>query len=135
LENVMGNAAVGVHFAALGALWQAAVVGFGGVRAGVRPSGDDTVADPDHDAVAGAVLCLDPRLAPTWDRLAFPLRWRGARVAVDIAPDSVTLSLNRPTTVALGGLRPVPLAAGRYGARREGDGWGALEEARPGGAG
>jgi kojibiose phosphorylase len=113
LENVMGNAAEGVHFAALGALWQAAVVGFGGVRAD------------------GDTLRLDPRLAPSWDRLSFPLRWRGGRVSVDIAPGAVTVSLDRPATVAVGGGPPTPLAAGRYVARREGDGWGPLDEARP----
>lgn len=59
LADNMGNAAGGVHAAALGGLWQAAVFGFGGVRLG-----------------DGGPLC-EPNLPTKWRGLSFRLRWRG----------------------------------------------------------
>ena len=54
----MGNAAGGVHAAALGGLWQAMVFGF----AGLQMSSDG--------------LTFSPMLLPHWRRLAFPFEWR-----------------------------------------------------------
>ena len=105
LDNRMGNAADGVHIATMGGLWQAAVFGFGGVRA-------------DGDAVR-----IDPRLPAAWDRLAFPIRWRGARIAVDVSARVLELDLQAPAVVAVGQGAPVPLDAGRFRARKECDGW------------
>ncbi|MDQ4090731.1 MAG: glycoside hydrolase family 65, partial [Actinomycetota bacterium] len=105
LDNRMGNAADGVHIATMGGLWQAAVFGFGGVRA-------------DGDAVR-----IDPRLPASWDRLAFPIRWRGARIAVDVTSTVLELDLQAPAVVAVGQGAPVPLGAGRFVARKECDGW------------
>ncbi|MBI5546806.1 MAG: hypothetical protein HY901_23230, partial [Deltaproteobacteria bacterium] len=62
LANNMGNAAGGVHAAAMGGVWQAAIFGFGGV------------------AVRDDVLRVDPRLPETWRSLRFFLRYRGARL-------------------------------------------------------
>ncbi len=62
LANNMGNAAGGVHVAALGGLWQAAVFGFAGL---------DLAADPP---------VLRPRLPPGWCHVAFAARWRGQRL-------------------------------------------------------
>lgn len=61
LANNMGNAAGGVHGAALGGLWQAAVFGFAGLRFGER--------GPE----------LDPQLPAGWRALRFPVCWRGRR--------------------------------------------------------
>lgn len=61
LSNNMGNAAGGVHAAALGGLWQAAVLGFGGLRL----------------TEAGAVL--EPHLPSSWRRLEIDLVVRGRR--------------------------------------------------------
>jgi trehalose/maltose hydrolase-like predicted phosphorylase len=105
LDNRMGNAADGVHIATMGGLWQAAVFGFGGVRA-------------DGDAVR-----IDPRVPPTWDRLSFAVRWRGTRIAVDVRGDTLELDLDGPALVGVGTGAPVTLAAGRFVARREGDAW------------
>jgi kojibiose phosphorylase len=66
LANTMGNAAGGVHLAALGGLWQAVVFGF----AGVRLSGDEPQ--------------VEPRLPDRWQRLRFGLRWRGSHIAIDL---------------------------------------------------
>ena len=66
LDNNMGNAAGGVHAGALGALWQAAVLGF----AGFHPRGDR--------------LEFDPRLPPYWKSLRCRLQWRGRSVLVSL---------------------------------------------------
>jgi kojibiose phosphorylase len=59
LANNMGNAAGGIHAAALGGLWQAAVLGF----AGLRLARDGPV--------------LRPCLPPGWRSLSMRLQWRG----------------------------------------------------------
>jgi kojibiose phosphorylase len=65
LADTMGNASGGVHAAALGGLWQAAVFGFAGLT--LRPDGIE----------------LDPHLPPSWRRLGFPIEWRGRAMWVD----------------------------------------------------
>lgn len=111
LGDGMGNAALGVHMATLGGLWQAAVAGFGGTRV-------------EHDA-----LRVDPRVPPGWRRLAFPVRWRGVRVHVDAAGDTLTLSLDAPAQLAIGTHPPGRLGPGRYVARRRGRAWSRPKEA------
>ena len=59
LSDNMGNAAGGIHAAALGGLWQAAVFGFAGLTLG-----DDGPR-------------LDPKLPSAWRELSFRIRWRG----------------------------------------------------------
>jgi len=108
LDNRMGNAADGVHIATMGGLWQAAVFGFGGVRA-------------DGDAVR-----IDPRLPGGWRGLAFPVRWRGTRIGVELEADLMELDLDGPARVAVGTAQPVDLGGGRFVARRGEGGW-ALE--------
>ena len=59
LADNMGNAAGGVHVGALGGLWQAAVLGFAGLRVcGERPK---------HSA----------NLPPSWRSLSMRFQWRG----------------------------------------------------------
>ena len=59
LADNMGNAAGGVHVGALGGLWQAAVLGFAGLRfCGERP---------EHRA----------NLPPSWRSLSMRFQWRG----------------------------------------------------------
>jgi kojibiose phosphorylase len=111
LDNRMGNARDGVHIATMGGLWQAAVFGFGGVRA-------------DSDAVR-----IDPCPLPSWQALEFPVRWRGARIQVRVTPGVLELDLDAEASVAVGAGPPSTLAAGRYAARREGGGWSAVAPA------
>ena len=66
LANRMGNAAGGVHAAALGGLWQAVVFGFAGLSL--------TAEGPR----------LQPRLPEAWRGLRFHLQWRGRRFAADL---------------------------------------------------
>jgi kojibiose phosphorylase len=84
LDNKMGNAAHGVHIATMGGLWQAAVIGFGGVRA------------ERHG------LRIDPHLPSGWQTLSFSVRWRGAAVHVEATDAEVALHLDGPASVAVG---------------------------------
>ena len=88
LSNNMGNAAGGVHIAALGGLWQAAVLGMGGVRLK-----DDR-------------LVIEPHLPKTWRELAFTIQWRGRTVAIAISAQPAqivaTLEAGDPMSIELG---------------------------------
>ena len=74
LNNNMGNAAGGVHAAALGGLWQAIVFGFAGLRT-------------HSDGISFA-----PSLLSRWSRLAFPLKWRGREVRVALEPETIRVA-------------------------------------------
>ncbi len=75
IRNVQLNTISGLHFANFGGTWQAAVFGFGGV------------------SVLEDVLEINPNLPPSWRKLAFRLRYRGALLCVDIGRDYITVSL------------------------------------------
>ncbi|HEX3246561.1 MAG TPA: glycosyl hydrolase family 65 protein [Chloroflexota bacterium] len=64
LDDRMGNAAGGIHMAAQGSLWQAAVFGFAGVE-----WRDDA-------------MVVDPRLPASWKRMQLPMQWRGRRLHI-----------------------------------------------------
>ena len=64
------NTAGGVHIDGLGALWQAVILGFGGLD------------------LKGDTLGIDPRLPPQWRSLSFRVSWRGRSVAIRIAGDT-----------------------------------------------
>ena len=66
LADNMGNAAAGLHMATMGGLWQAAVMGFCGIMR------------------RGEALRLDPQLPEAWKRVRLPLRFRGARLQLDL---------------------------------------------------
>jgi alpha,alpha-trehalose phosphorylase len=85
------------------------VMGFGGVR-------------PD-----GEGLRVDPRLPAGWERLRFPVRWRGSRIQVEAEPDLVTISLDGPAQVAMGDSTPAVLQPGRYTSARGETGWARIE--------
>ena len=69
------NSAGGVRIAGLGALWQAVVLGFGGLD------------------LNGDTLGIDPRLPPQWRSLSFRVCWRGRSVAIRIAGNAVRATL------------------------------------------
>ena len=58
LDDLTGSTAGGLHLATMGGLWQALVLGFGGIR----PMGER--------------LRVEPRLPPEWNALEFCLRFR-----------------------------------------------------------
>jgi kojibiose phosphorylase len=75
LADNMGNAASGVHMAALGGLWQAAVFGFAGLN---LP--DEAGAEPEHH----------PNLPPQWRRLSMRFKWRGRDHELRVLPGSAS---------------------------------------------
>lgn len=90
LGDNMGNAAGGVHAAALGGLWQLLVMGFAGVRAW------------------DAGLFIDPKLPARWRRLEFTLTWRGAWLGFDIRR-------NRSIALQVSGVEGLEVEAGIFG--------------------
>jgi kojibiose phosphorylase len=106
LGNNMGNAAAGVHAAALGGLWQAIVFGF-------RTQSDG--------------VSLAPNLLSHWRRLSFPLQWRGRELRVCIEPESVRVGTagEEPFRLRLeGGSEIVATPGQEYVAERTESGWG-----------
>ncbi len=85
LSNNMGNAAGGVHAAALGGLWQQIIMGFVGMRA-------------ERDG-----LFMYPRLPKQWQRLTITLFWHGNRLEFDIEQDKqITLVVGDTGEVNVG---------------------------------
>lgn len=66
LADTAGGSAGGVHIAALGGLWLAALSGFAGL------------------SLRADALALDPRLPPPWRSFGFRVHWRGRRVKIRI---------------------------------------------------
>jgi trehalose/maltose hydrolase-like predicted phosphorylase len=87
LADTQVSDAGGVHIGALGGLWLMTVFGFAGLS---------LLADG---------IGLDPRLPPGWNRLTFPLQWRGRRlrIAIDQARLEATLETGAPMTVTVNG--------------------------------
>ena len=116
LGNNMGNAAGGVHAAALGGLWQAMVMGFGGCE--IHSEG----------------LYFNPHLLPHWRRLTFPLRWRDCQLRVSIEPSRIAVQAEKGAgtpTVRLPGGREVMIRGGRqFTASRNGLEWSGWQERR-----
>jgi trehalose/maltose hydrolase-like predicted phosphorylase len=81
----------GVHIAALGGVWQMAVLGFGGLS--IRADG----------------IGLAPKLPVGWRSLAFSVQWRGRHLKVRIDPAAerleVTLTSGEPMAVFVDGER------------------------------
>ena len=75
LRGPIGSDTSGLHMAAIGGLWQAAVLGFGGVS---WPCGE---------------LRIDPHLPPGWTRLCFRLHFQGRQIEIDTCGGEVALRL------------------------------------------
>ncbi|WP_426702210.1 beta-phosphoglucomutase [Rhodanobacter sp. Col0626] len=95
LDNLHGNAAHGLHMAAMAGSWLALTWGFGGLR------------------VHGGLPALAPKLPPGWKSYRFGLRWRDAhlRVEVDGTGAQYTLTSGSALTFLHDGL-PQRLHAG-----------------------
>jgi trehalose/maltose hydrolase-like predicted phosphorylase len=81
LSNNMGNAAGGVHAAAIGGLWQAAVFGFAGLQ---------------H---CSETVKLSPNLLPHWRGLSFPLQWRNHNLYISIRHESIRVKAAGPDSI------------------------------------
>jgi trehalose/maltose hydrolase-like predicted phosphorylase len=71
------NSAGGVRIAGLGSVWQAAVLGFGGLN------------------MMGDTLAIDPKLPQAWQSLSFHVCWQGRTVSIRIHNGSVEATLTR----------------------------------------
>lgn len=69
----MKSSDAGIHSASLGGIWEAAVMGFGGVR------------------LKEDVLSIHPLLPEAWDTLSFPLVYQGVRLFVTAAKEWVSV--------------------------------------------
>jgi len=90
LADMFQNTDTGLHAAALGGTWQAAVPGFLGLRA------------------AGETLRIKPCLPTTWRGLSCKLSHRGTLYHVHVTKDRVTvmpIAGARPSSVQVGGIR------------------------------
>jgi trehalose/maltose hydrolase-like predicted phosphorylase len=74
LADTTTGSAGGVHIAALGGLWQAAIFGFAGVSC--RDDG----------------ITVEPHLPAAWEAMEFRVQWRGRRVHVRIDASARSLS-------------------------------------------
>ena len=116
LANNMGNAAGGVHIAALGGLWQAAVFGVAGVR--LREDG----------------IALDPHLPPGWTEMRCSVQWRGCVLRLTLAADPARIEVEvdgsgELTVAIVDGPACRARPGRRYAVGREGSAWGAWREA------
>ena len=116
LANNMGNAAGGVHIAALGGLWQAAVFGVAGVR--LREDG----------------IALDPHLLPGWTEMRCSVQWRGRVLRLTLAADPARIEVEvdgsgELTVAIVEGPACRARPGRRYAVGREGSAWGAWREA------
>lgn len=115
LANNMGNAAGGVHIAALGGLWQAAVFGVAGVR--LRDDG----------------IALDPHLLPEWKEMRYSVQWRACvlRVTLSINPTGIAVKVEGSgdlTIAVVDGPTCLARSGRRYAVARKGSAWGAWRE-------
>ncbi|HWD81500.1 MAG TPA: glycoside hydrolase family 65 protein [Kribbella sp.] len=76
MRNLHHNTGDGLHMASLGGAWSALVAGFGGLR--------------DQDGV----LSFDPALPMGLSGLSFTIRWRSARLKVEIDPVAVKYTVH-----------------------------------------
>jgi trehalose/maltose hydrolase-like predicted phosphorylase len=85
LADNMGNAAGGVHIAALGGLWQQLIMGFAGIR--VRDEG----------------LFIFPNLPRRYEQLSFSLMWRSLRLHFDLKrADAIKLRVKGKRQLEIG---------------------------------
>jgi trehalose/maltose hydrolase-like predicted phosphorylase len=104
LDDLTGSTAEGLHLATMGGLWQALVMGFGGVR----PRGER--------------LCINPHVPPVWEVLTVRLRFRGVRLRIAMEPDAFSVRADGPVIVQTG-TRTCALGAGTQHFRRALESW------------
>lgn len=82
-----GKAENGIHIACSAATWQYVVFGFAGVK----------------HAVESNVLTINPNLPKQWEKISFPLSWKGHSVKVTINKTEVVVEnkSNKPLAVSI----------------------------------
>lgn len=81
LDDLHGNAAHGLHMAAMAGSWLALTWGYGGLRV--------------HDGLPA----LAPRLPAAWKSYRFGLRWRGAHLRVEVDGDGARYTLTEGSSL------------------------------------
>lgn len=74
LGQEMRSSNAGIHSANMGGIWQDVVMGFGGVR------------------ISHGKLRINPKLPEGWEKLTYPLYWRGSRLEVVVDRQSVCIN-------------------------------------------
>jgi trehalose/maltose hydrolase-like predicted phosphorylase len=105
LSDNMGNAARGLHMATMGGLWQAAVMGFGGVR-----RDDET-------------LVIDPHLPDDWSSFSYTVRFRGSRFKVAVGGGELHITVDDAAATVVVGRRRQHLALGVHDFHKGSRGW------------
>lgn len=72
----MKSSDAGIHSASLGGIWQATIMGFGGVR------------------VRDGKLCINPALPKEWKELQYNIIWKGSPLQVRITKEEVQITNN-----------------------------------------
>ena len=104
LDDLTGSSTGGLHLATIGGTWAALVDGFLGLT------------------VRNGVVHADPRLPAAWRTLRIRLRVLGARLGLEITPEILTVTTDRPLRFcAAGADEVVVVAQARF--ERAGDGW------------
>lgn len=83
LGPAMNTSDHGIHAASLGGIWQCVVMGFAGVR------------------MLGGNLRVNPKLPEEWDRLKFPIHWKGDLLEIKITKESLYIKSNGDKNVTL----------------------------------
>jgi trehalose/maltose hydrolase-like predicted phosphorylase len=104
LHDLTGSTASGIHLATAGALWQALVLGF----AGMRPSRDG--------------LVVDPHVPPAWGELDVRLGFHGRRLRLRCSSEHGELTSDAPVQVSVGG-RSVEVGTSGLRLQRTTSGW------------
>ena len=86
LYNNMGNASGGIHMAAMGGLWQAIVMGFGGMY------------------IYDQGLMFDPHVPDQWEGLEFSVYWHKQKVNLKIKKEEITIEItgNKAVNLSIG---------------------------------
>lgn len=92
--NAGQSSVAGIHAAAMGGIWQCAVMGFGGAE------------------VRGGELHLNPCMPKEWKRLSFSLCFKGNALRVTLTHGSVRLSATEPVSLWLQG-KKIALSGGQ----------------------
>ena len=105
LDELLVSAAHGMHSATAGALWQALVMGFGGIRPG------------------GHALLVDPHVPHAWGAVRIPVTFRGSRVVVQVQGELLQVRARPGALVRVGDGAPVEIGPRGRRFRRSGGGW------------
>ncbi len=94
IDDLTGTVGSGLHIANFGAIWQAVVKGFAGIK----------VTRPDY-----GILRLNPRIPDNWGTLTINMLWHGKPVRLLCHTDGVEIFYSSPLRVQLFDNAPVSL--------------------------